>query len=607
MKHYFKTILLLMAAVSLSAAIFYLCYRLDNRINHNSEQAINGVIILDMESYDEDQLIYLVKGWAYYDGVLLNADNISEYEPDEYIYIGQYGGFDRGDGNKNPHGSATYSITIYTDGTLREYALEIPAISTYWTLWINGNQMKGDGSFVSFSARDKIEIIFAVSDDSGFFSGILSAPAFGSPSQVSNKKFQSQVFHITTATIGVILMTICGAICIWRRDKGYGILALMAIVTAILLILPALNVSSDDYQKKQIVFRVSYYCLILFIVYLQGTRLKINPLFFYPAICVSIVILAMVTILPLFDYETANSLYFISDALKIYQWITAFWFLITSVMGVVKKNTDAQLVIGAVFLVALLFNLLSPYSNAIVTGGSVEIAGVIVIVLTMIQMMAENVEILRDNVILTASREVSEMQLRYAKKQEKYVEETRSMLHEHRNQLTVLWNYAKNQDYDSLSHSLSEILEKDKLDIRIYTGNSLVNAILSIAEEQAQAENIFFEISTEGIEDNLKIEDLDMASLLMNLTDNAIEANRRIGQSEERWIYLNITVIDDIFSIQITNPIAKSGEPSEKYREKEERFHGYGQSVVKRIAQKYGGSLSTESIDDNYSVSLNFC
>ena len=87
-----------LAAVLLSSVLyFWLCWRFDNKYTYPRPAAKMGVVRLDGDWYEDSPFFYLADGWAFYGGRLLSPEEIAGAEPDAYLYIGQYGGFDLGD------------------------------------------------------------------------------------------------------------------------------------------------------------------------------------------------------------------------------------------------------------------------------------------------------------------------------------------------------------------------------------------------------------------------------------------------------------------------------------------------------------------------------
>ena len=178
-----KTIALMVLAASAALILFMSCYLYDNKYTRPRPPANMGVVRLDSGWYRKNPMFYLADGWSFYQGRLLPPDQIGDYAPDAYFYIGRYGGFDLGDPAGNPYGRGTYRTVILTDGPEREYALEMTPIYSRWRLWVNGKLVQSVGmgepelnrsmSAVTFTARDRIEIVAEVEDQGHLYSGMV--------------------------------------------------------------------------------------------------------------------------------------------------------------------------------------------------------------------------------------------------------------------------------------------------------------------------------------------------------------------------------------------------------------------------------------------------
>ena len=185
--------LFMLCVIVFSVALFLLSYRFDNKYTRPGPQPENGLLMLDDETINDHPLVFLIQGWEFFRGRLLSPEDFMVYQqPDEHVYIGQYGGFEGGNPERSPHGSATYRLNILIPEDPATYTLELPEIFSAYILYINGVKAEQFGnpdpvsyhpqtgiSSVSFLARERVEIILAVSDFSHMYSGMVHPPAFG--------------------------------------------------------------------------------------------------------------------------------------------------------------------------------------------------------------------------------------------------------------------------------------------------------------------------------------------------------------------------------------------------------------------------------------------
>ncbi|NLB90135.1 MAG: ATP-binding protein, partial [Clostridiales bacterium] len=218
----FQLALIILIVVFLSVSLFMLCYYFDNKFTAKGPNGVFGAFILSEEMLKEYPFFHLLSGWEIYRNKLLAPEDFKTQPlvPDEYVFIGQYRGFEGSTKlgkTNNPHGSATYRMTLSLPENLQSYTLELPEIYSAYRLYINqelvmqlGNpdpdyyQPLTGNTKVVFQGSGLVEILFAVTDSSHFYSGMLHPPAFG---------LSHNIDHLLTLRfalrIGVAALSIC--------------------------------------------------------------------------------------------------------------------------------------------------------------------------------------------------------------------------------------------------------------------------------------------------------------------------------------------------------------------------------------------------------------
>ena len=87
-------------------------------------------------------------------------------------------------------------------------------------------------------------------------------------------------------------------------------------------------------------------------------------------------------------------------------------------------------------------------------------------------------------------------------------------------------------------------------------GNNLVNSVLNEKKVLCEHENIKMQVEVTASVDGER--ELDIAVMLSNLLDNAVEAQKKITQDKPRSIFLKIFSYENKYSILIKNTVAKS-------------------------------------------------
>lgn len=184
-------LLLLSAALLVGILVYTAIYQLDNKYT----AALPGGSGVNVLAGDPEQVAFLVDGWAYYPGQLLEPEDFSEgVSPEEYIYIGQYSNFSSH--LDSPYGVATYRLTLEYSGQAAQLSLYLPELLCAGRVYINGNLAGEHGSLspyapqvidrvYTFAATPQIEIVIQCANYTHYSSGLYYPPAVGTPNSIS--------------------------------------------------------------------------------------------------------------------------------------------------------------------------------------------------------------------------------------------------------------------------------------------------------------------------------------------------------------------------------------------------------------------------------------
>lgn len=138
--------------------------------------------------------------------------------------------------------------------------------------------------------------------------------------------------------------------------------------------------------------------------------------------------------------------------------------------------------------------------------------------------------------------------------------------------------------FDELSMTLGNITTG------FYCKNSLINAIIISKSKICDKQGI--RLSAEiKIPEALNISDTDICRILVNMLDNAIEANEK--EDKNKFIDLSIKENDGFIYLSTRNPF--SGENIGSTTKENKKEHGYGLRILNDFAQKYDGYFKAES------------
>ena len=604
--------LLLVLALGLSCLACYLCYRFDNVYTRPHPYVKLGVTEPDMAWYQEEPFFYLADGWAFYSDRLLTPEEMGGNTPDTYFYLGRYSGFHLGEPDQAPHGQGTYRMVVLLDGTPRQYALKLPPVFSRWRLWINGECMQSVGMgdqgvpgresrMAVFTASDQIEIVAAVQDESSYYSGMVYPPALGSPAAVDRVLSAQLLLHGGTVVLALSLGLICLiAGTLLRFAKPYRALSLLCLCLAGTTAGPVLDAFGIPWTGAP-GQRACFYGIFLALAWTVGRVCELPRKLQWTAAGVGLAVCAVMLLQPLLPIHSARWMLVLSAGLGLYKFLTALWILAVSAWALRKgkRGSAALLCGGMIFAGALVMDRLLPVYEPIRGGWFAEIAGWAVLALIGGAALWDTVALYRADAVLRTELAV---RAEHARLQQAYVSETRERLHENRGRLTRMAHYLAAGKLDELHACLAELSPAGLGDPGQYTGNTLVDAVLSVAFAQADREGVYMEQELAALPEKLPYDDGDLTTILMNLLDNALEANARLPEGEPRWLSLQISQTGTALEIACQNaaPPPDGGKTSKA----DKGAHGFGLSLIRKAAVRYGGGLEIQRLDDCCGVTV---
>ncbi len=190
---------------------------------------------------------------------------------------------------------------------------------------------------------------------------------------------------------------------------------------------------------------------------------------------------------------------------------------------------------------------------------------------------------------------------------EKAMEKNRQLSHDLKNHILVLKHFKMEENYEGIDKYIEEI-EQNFFDTKrgVWTGNQIADMLLEQKRTLAEQEGITFTIQAVPIAEWL-FDDSDTCSLLGNLLDNAIEACMRMDENANKWISVKIENQKQLLFIKTENsvkeaPVMEKGRPVSVKGDK--MRHGYGLKNVKRILNKYDGTIAYLSRDKAFQIKL---
>jgi hypothetical protein len=217
---------------------------------------------------------------------------------------------------------------------------------------------------------------------------------------------------------------------------------------------------------------------------------------------------------------------------------------------------------------------------------------------------------LLDNIIaLQKSKdELISMKAQYKVQTEYYSElrknqlETNKNIHDTKNFIAAFLAYAQSGNFELAQEKIDEFYGKLPDALNIETGNTAVNALMK-TKIGAINDNIPHYKLSISIPDDLLVDEIDLCVFLGNALDNAIEACKKIEEKQQRRLCVEVLPINGQLSIEIENSrpkIPKTEDKLFKTTKSNKLKHGFGIKNMQHIISKYGGNILLDEREESF-------
>lgn len=601
-----KRLLQAIGVCLMTVSVCVLLYSYDNKYTTHSPRGTYGTVTLT--EADAGRLSFLISSWAVYGNVLLTPEDLEQNAPipDEYIFIGQYGGLEHLTGS--PHGSVTYRLVIGIPKERRSYMLALPEIYSSCRVYINGVKMLALGetdprsfSFetgsaaITFEAAGEIDLLIAVSDYKHFYSGMVYPPALGAPDAVMRMLNIHTYLRLAVCSAALIIGVIALLIGIMNKSRGvallFGLLCLFFIGAFCYPVVMTLTRGSLLFYAIE---NVSFYAMLLVIMILQGAMMhkesrivRLHPFMigFGAFVCLITLIMPFVTPIANLSYKMVYS-----TLITICKWATAGYITLAAGAAVWRRpSDDAPLFFGMLaFVSTLVMDRILPLYEPIVSGWFYEIGSFVLILSVGLMTAREVVKQYRENavieervkIILSSGRD-------YYEKISAMQDTLRILRHDVKHHIHAAREMLRSGSGDELDGYLSDVeslVAEDELPI--FCNNTVVNSLLAGYRDRCRKLDIHYSFEV-ALPDS--IPNYEMCVVFGNLLENAVEAC--VKHKGKRYIKLEANYRYEQFAIVIENSfdghiISDNGQYISGKKD-----GGYGLRSVAAVAERYGGKL----------------
>ena len=185
-------------------------------------------------------------------------------------------------------------------------------------------------------------------------------------------------------------------------------------------------------------------------------------------------------------------------------------------------------------------------------------------------------------------------------------EKTAVLRHDMKHYLTIYLAALENGDIPSVEEDIRQMLgQRLSFSTPTFTDNPTLNSLLLFLKEQCEDRQISFR--AQAIIPS-SYHDIDILTTLLNLVDNAIDAEQKLPQ-EDRLISVSVSCDTNTLSILVRNRITESileKNPTLKTSKPNLSLHGYGLRSVAHIAEIHGGIIDIFEEKDMFCVHVFF-
>lgn len=264
------------------------------------------------------------------------------------------------------------------------------------------------------------------------------------------------------------------------------------------------------------------------------------------------------------------------------------------------------LTIATVIGLSAIMKIVAVIDTGIIDGPILVIALVMVVVnIVLYLFIRQFVDYLYKNTIneskITAANEIIENQILQYKSMLEHNNYVAKMQHDNKHLFLGLLSEMKNGNYDAVMKGLSDACQVCERDLS--SNNSIIDAVVNVKKKSAESRGIQL-VSDIRNTDGIVISPMDIAIVLGNALDNAIEACETLGSEASRFLRLFIILKGNNLMISIKNPVNENVDVNNLTSTKSGDLHGFGIISMKQIADKYDGEVFFECEDNVFTTTI---
>ena len=186
------------------------------------------------------------------------------------------------------------------------------------------------------------------------------------------------------------------------------------------------------------------------------------------------------------------------------------------------------------------------------------------------------------------------------------IEDLKKMRHDMKSQYQYMQILLKKKDYAALDTFFADMMEESFVPLSfVNCGNNAISGVMNMEIHKARDQSVTIEHSI-LVPGKLPISDFDLARLLYNIIDNAIEGSVRDGITKP-VVHVLITYNEPMLVISVRNPVDPKFSLKERMKQPtmkpDKSIHGYGSRIIQDVIRKYDGESTVDIKDGQYEFS----
>lgn len=211
--------------------------------------------------------------------------------------------------------------------------------------------------------------------------------------------------------------------------------------------------------------------------------------------------------------------------------------------------------------------------------------------------------ILADHERLEQSNRLAGLREVYYNGLQQQEKQVRQLRHDLRNHLTVVQGLLEKGNVQGAAEYLDEMAGSPALQgVRRFCDNETANVVLASKAEVMDRAAIAADFAV-SLSKKLPVADTDLAALLGNALDNAIEG---VEHAEEKKITLRCKVDKGLLMLRVENPLGGLVNADLTTTKADKTSHGFGLTGMREIAERYGGTLNAGVRDGKFELVVCF-